>query len=51
MEHTNTLCGQGAEFWYVQKVVHVVYNWALNDELSSFLIMLGLLRRVTDVKM
>jgi hypothetical protein len=24
MEHTDTLCGQNAEFWYVKRVVHIV---------------------------
>jgi hypothetical protein len=30
-EHTNTLCGQNAEFWYVKAGGTYSNHWALND--------------------
>jgi hypothetical protein len=37
-EHTNTLCGQNAEFWYVKAGGTYSNRWALKAETSHFFI-------------
>jgi hypothetical protein len=34
-EHTDTMCGQNAEFWYVNAGGTHNYNWALKDYIGG----------------
>jgi hypothetical protein len=44
MEHTNTLCGQNIEFWYVKAGGTHRYHWILKDHLPFIF---GLQRSIT----